>query len=86
MLVHLDKIVIPFYLYSWFESIAHSSYKFTPPILSILSTRVVFPWSTWATIAIFRIFFMNSYEDSTALTALQKLATIRFLFQIFDAL
>ena len=51
------KIVMPFSLYNWFESIAHSSWNCTPENLSKESTKVVFPWSTWAMIATFLVFW-----------------------------
>lgn len=37
------RMVMPFSLYSWLESIAHSSLIFTPPDLKSVSTRVVLP-------------------------------------------
>lgn len=55
------RMVIPFSLYSWLESMAHSSLIFTPPDLRSVSTRVVLPWSTWAMMATFLVLSRNCW-------------------------
>src|SRR5215831_6295800 len=84
--VHLARIVMPRSRSSSFESSARSATcwlaRNAPLWRSIASTRVVFPWSTWAMIAMLRISMVSKAEprSRTGAGSESKQASLLLLF------